>query len=101
MQTRSEVDALVARVASASLGGHTITRVMSGPSVDLDGLNAVRVTIVLSNDDIEVTGDAAMNTIVDLHQALQRAGDDRFPLVDFTTEEDLASDADLESEPSV
>lgn len=73
---------------------------MSEPSVELDGLDAVRVTIVLSNDDVAVTGDAAMNTIVDIHQALQRAGDDRFPLVDFMTEDELASDADLEPEPS-
>ena len=100
MQTQSEIDALIMRVASTSLGGHKIARVTSEPGVDHDGLEAVRVTIVLSDDDVSLTGDAALNTIVEMRQALQSVGDDRFPFVDFTNESELASDADFESEPS-
>ncbi len=101
MQMQPETDALIARVASASLSGHKIARVVSEPGVDVDGLDAVRVTIVLSDDDNCLTGDAALNTIVDLHQALQNVGDERFPFVTFTNESELASDADPESGPSL
>ena len=79
MQTQSDIDVLIARAASAALGDHTIARVSSEPGVDSDGVDAIRVMIVLSGRDDTVTGDAALNAIVDIHQASQKAGDDRFP----------------------
>ena len=100
MQTQIDIDAIVTRVASATLKGHRIARVSSEPTVDMDGVDAIRVTIVLSEGDDTITGDAALDTIVDVHQALQRAGDQRFPFIDFTNKDELASDVDPEPEPS-
>ena len=100
MQTRSEIDDLIARAAAPALGDHHIARISSRSGVDSDGLEAVRITIVLSGHDDTLSGDAALNAIVDVHQALQKTGDERFPYIDFTNEHDLASDADPEPDPS-
>jgi hypothetical protein len=101
MQTQSEIDALIARAASTALGKHTVAHISSKPGVDSDGLDAVRVMIVLSGRDDTLTGDAALSAIVNIRQALQEAGDERFPYVEFTNEYELASDADPEPDPSV
>jgi len=64
---------------------------------DSDGQDALRVTIVLKRGGIDnVTGDGALNTIVGVGQALSAAREDRFPIIDFVTEEELEADADLE-----
>ena len=98
MQTAFDIDALITRVASATLKDYRIARISSEPTVDMDGVDAIRVTIVLSEGDDTITGDAALDTIVDVHQALQKAGDQRFPFINFTNEDEMASDADPESE---
>lgn len=72
METQVDVDALVTRVASATLRGHGIARVSSAPTVDMDGVDAIHVTIVLSEEDDTITGDAALNTIVDVRHTSGR-----------------------------
>ena len=96
MQTSFDIDALITRVASAPLKGHKLARISSEPSVDMDGVDAIRVTIVLSEGDDTIAGDAALDTIVDVHQALQREGEHRRPFFTFTNEDELASDVDPE-----
>ncbi|RYC31469.1 hypothetical protein D3273_13915 [Lichenibacterium minor] len=94
MDTNFDLDGLVGQVAAASLPGHRIARIATEPDVDADGLQGIRVVVVLVGDDASLSGDEALNTIVDLRQALQKAGDDRFPFVDFTNESELAADVD-------
>ena len=101
MQTQADIDALISRVASAALASHVIAQVSSRPGIDSDGLDVLRVVIVLSGRDDSLTGDAALNTIVDIRRALQENGDGRFPYVEFTNEHELASDVDPEPDPSV
>lgn len=100
MQTQSQLDALVARVTTASLPGYRVARISSEPEIDPDGLEGLRVTIVLAGDPAGLSEDAALDILVDLRQALQEAGDDRFPFVDITSESELAADADPEPGPS-
>ena len=99
MQAQSDLDAMIARVASSSLRGRPVARITSKPEIDQDGLEGVRVTIVLAGDSKGVSDDAALDVIVDLRQALEKVGDDRFPFVDITSESELAADADPESGP--
>lgn len=100
MGIRFDLDRLVGEVATASLPGHEIATIVTKPDVDADGLEAIRVTVVLADDDASLSGDEMLNVIVDLRQALQEAEDDRFPYVDFTNESEMAADADPESGPS-
>jgi len=101
MQTQFDLDELVRRVASASLEAHTIARIFSEPTLDSTGQDAVHVTIVLTGGDRGLSGDVALDTIVAIRQSLQKDGDQRTPIINFTNEEELASDVSFESGPSL
>ena len=101
MQTPADIDALISQVASAALASHVVAQVSSRSGVDSDGLDALRVVIVLSGHDDTLTGDAALSTIAGIRRALQENGDGCFPYVEFTNEHELASDVDPEPDPSV
>lgn len=100
MDMQSDLDRLVGQVVVASLPDHRIANTAMKADIDADGLEGLRVTVVLMGDDMSLSGDEALNTIVDLRQALQKAGDDRFPFVDFTNESELAADVDPQPGPS-
>ena len=42
----------------------------------------------------KVNGDAALDTIVMIQRELQKFGEERFPIIEFVTEDELASDGD-------
>ncbi len=65
------------------------------------GQDAVHVTIVLTGGDRGLSGDVALDSIVAIRQSLQKDGDQRTPIINFTKEEELASDVSFESGPSL
>lgn len=65
------------------------------------GQDAVHVTIVLTGGDRGLSGDVALDTIVAIRQSLQKDGDQRTPIINFTNEKELASDVSFESGPSL
>jgi len=94
----SEVSQVVAKVASATLSGVDLSRVVSEPTTTFDGDEALHVTIVLRGTNLErLTGHAAIDTLVGIVKSLQTSGDDRFPIIDYTTEEELEQDDSPES----
>jgi len=71
---------------------------MSEPTLDSRGEEALQVTIVLHRyDDRMFKGGAVSNTLLEIVESLQKSGDDRFPIIFYATEEDLAQDDDPES----
>ena len=100
MQTSGDVNQIVMRVASTSLIGHVVATVSSEPAFDSDGRDAVHITVVFAEGDNSVSGDLALDTIVDIRQALQRAGEQRTAIINFTNEQELRSDVDPELGPS-
>lgn len=101
MQSMDTLDALVKQVASQSLKGHVVAQVFSEPTSDSMGQDAVHITIVVADDDRNLSGDLALDTIVDIGQALQKAGEQRTPIISFTNERELESDVDPEFGPSL
>ena len=94
----SQIDEIVERAASAALRRVGVRRVFSAPTTDSDGHEALNVTIVLeSGSGRHASGDEALNAIVQVGQDLQQAGEDRQPIIEFATEEELASNDDSES----
>jgi hypothetical protein len=94
----ARVDEIAGKAAAATLKKTGISRVFSAPIVDLDGKEALSVTVVLkSGTSAKVKGDAAFDTIVRIGQDLSLAGDDRLAVVHFATEEELAAIGDPES----
>jgi hypothetical protein len=77
-------------VARANLPPQGVVRVESEPTFDSEGHDALRVTIVVSPEAAEkITGDAAVDTLVQIHGRLRDAGDERFPIIEYTTEAEL------------
>jgi hypothetical protein len=67
-----------------------LERVIVEPTVDSQGEEALRVTLVLDPEVVgRVTGAAALDVIVEIRQALQSVGDNRFPIIDYATEQEL------------
>jgi hypothetical protein len=95
----TKINEVVNKAASATLKKPaSVRRVMSEPTVDFDGDEALQITIVLNNGVAEeITGDEALDTLVNVSKALQAASEDRFPYISYVTEEELASSGDAES----
>jgi hypothetical protein len=82
-------------VATANLGSSSVSVVNIAPTTDSAGDAALRVTIVFTPGSTDaISGDAALNTLVQLQHALQNEGEDRFPIVEYATEDELKAGAD-------
>jgi len=68
---------------------------MSQPTVDSEGRDALRITIVIeSGAAARIKGDAALDTLVQIQDRLREAGEERFPIVEYATKEELEESGD-------
>ena len=95
----AKVNAVVNKAASAVLKQRAgVQRVLSEPESDSQGHEALHITIVLKRGGADqISGDNALDTLVGVEKALREAKEDRFPIIDFVTEEELESSGDTES----
>jgi hypothetical protein len=64
--------------------------VIAEPFVDSQGDAALRITIVLRpNVAMRLTGDAVLDTLVQIQRRLSQEGEERFPLIEYATREEL------------
>ncbi len=91
MLKNAQIVKIATAVAKANLKPRNVVRVMAEPTVDSEGEDALRITIVIRSGVVaKITGDAFLNTLVELQNRLRTAGEDRFPIVEYATEEELA-----------
>jgi hypothetical protein len=95
----TKVNDVVKRAAAAVLKPKAgVKRVFSERAADSDGQEALHITIVLKRGSLDnISGEMALNTLVGIGKALLEAKDERFPIIDYVTEEELASSDDAES----
>ena len=91
-----KIRALVQNVATATLGSAHVKDFLSEPTTDLDGNAALKVTIVLASEASATTmaPNAALDTLVRVHDELLKKGDERFPFIRYATAEDLQAGAE-------
>jgi hypothetical protein len=95
MLTEDDIQTIALNVARASLGSSKVVSVMSEPTVDSVGDAALAITIVLTPEATDsISGDAVIKSLSGIQQALQAAGDHRFPIVDYVTTDELVDVAD-------
>ena len=83
----SEIALEAARRGGANAG---LERVMTEPTLDSEGKDAVRITLVLTPDAVQsLTGDEALDILVSIQQSLSREGEERFPIGEYATEGEL------------
>jgi hypothetical protein len=98
MLPATKIDEIVRDVAAKELPRESVDHVISSDSTDSEGHDAVRIVIFLKPNVLEgVKGDAVLDTLVGIQTRLSAEGEDRFPLVEYASTDDLESDGDAES----
>jgi hypothetical protein len=86
---------IATEVAIANLSQQNFTSIVSSPSIDSTGQEALRITIVIpTGAEQGIQGDAALSTLVQMQERLREAGEDRFPIIEYSTEAELAESGD-------
>src|ERR1700710_209900 len=97
MRELARVNNIVKKAASTVLKRH-LQRVFSERTADSQGQEALHITIVLKPGGADnISGDMALDTLVEVETALRDASEYRFPIIDFATEEELESSGETES----
>jgi len=92
------INEIAKNVAIANLKARNVDRVFSEPTIDSRGEDALRITIVIKPGVVtKIKGDALLDTLVQLHNELQKAGENRLPIVEYATQEELEQSDDPES----
>jgi hypothetical protein len=96
MLDNSKIAKIARDVVTANLSNSAaVIDVTAAPRVDSEGRDALRITIVLRPiNNARIEGEAALGTLVQIHTQLQAAGDDRFPLLEYTTENEAIAVGD-------
>jgi hypothetical protein len=79
----------------ASANSVSVTSVSSSPTIDSEGHDALRITIVVqSGSELKIGGDAALDTLVGIKYRLRREGEERLAIVEYATKEELEAGGD-------
>jgi len=97
MLKNDDVVDIATRVAKAKLGEKNVLRVLSEAATDSEGQEALRITIVIGPKVAKrLKGDAVLDTLAEISSRLLKAGEGRFPIIEYATEAEL-QDAASES----
>jgi len=95
MLENKEIIQIAKRIATANLSSQNFTSIASSTGVDSAGQEALRITITIPpGAESKITGDAALNTLVQMQDSLREAGEDRFPIIEYATTKELAESGD-------
>lgn len=84
-----QIQALMKEVAAGVMPATQLLDVRTEPALDADGKDALRITVVISDDAARsLTGAQLANLLLDVHDGLLREGDERFPLISYATPTD-------------
>ena len=99
MQLKEDkINQIVREIATANLTPYTSGRVVNEPTTDSVGQDALKITIVIAPDAAsKIKGDAVVDTLVQIRDRLREEGDERFPIIEYATEEELMDSGDAES----
>lgn len=90
-----DIAEIATRVAAGKVSEAGLERVITTPITDSEGHDALRITLVLKAQAASaLTGDAALDLLVQLQQALRGKGEERLPIIEYATEDELKADAD-------
>lgn len=94
----AEINDIVRDIAARHLGALGVEAVNTEPTVDSQDKDALRITIVIASARAaSESGDALLDTLSEIHRTLSEKGDERFPIIEYATKEELESVDDPES----
>ncbi len=94
LETRKIVE-IAKAAASANLRPSVMSTIVNSATTDSTGKDAIRITFVLPpGSSAAIGGDAAVNILVEIRQKLENEGDDRFPIIEYATQDELEESGD-------
>lgn len=98
MLDTEKVSEIARQAATANLASDSVQSVFTESATDSEGREALRLRIVIKSAALQkLKGDAVLDTLVDIQHRLHEAGEDRFPIVEYITEDELAESGRPES----
>ena len=95
MLDEKRIREIAQEAATANLTSANFTSIASSTATDSEGHEALRIVIVIKpGAETKIEGDAALDTLVEIQNRLRKEGEERFPLVEFATEEELSATGD-------
>lgn len=93
---------LIQQAISEELGAENVLRILYEPTTDSHGRDALRITVVISPGAAAQLekGAAALNALVSLKERLREMREGRTPIVEYSTEAELAQDGNTKSRAS-
>jgi len=97
MIENEKIAQIAAQIATENLSVSSVSTATSESTVDSEGRDALKITIVLtpgSTAAIKSKASAVLDTLVQIKKKLQEEGEERFPIVEYATSEELAESGD-------
>lgn len=92
MLDADKINEIIREIAEANLGSGTVDHVLSEPAVDSQGNDALRITIVITPSAAsKLVGDPLLDTLLQIQTTLSEKGEERFPIVEYATKDELAA----------
>lgn len=86
-----EIQKLLRQVADGILDSNELLEVRTEASVDADGEDALRITLIITDAAAKsLDGEQLSQLLTDLHDTLLTKGEERFPVLHFSTPSDPA-----------
>jgi hypothetical protein len=95
MLDEKKISQIAREVATANLSSANFTSIDIATMVDMEGHEALRITIVLNPGAVSrIDGDAALDTLVQMQDRLRKEGEERFAILEYATAEELSESGD-------
>ena len=91
MLDNKRIRQIAEQVATANLSSANFTSIRSSTTTDSEGHEALRITIIIKpGAEAKIKGDAALDTLVQIQDRLRKEGEERLPIVEYATKEELS-----------
>jgi hypothetical protein len=95
MLDKEEIATITKAAATTTLGSQSFVDVANTAITDSTGGDALQITIVLTPGSTDaITGERALRTLGEIRTRLQEAGEQRLPIVEYATQEELTESGD-------
>jgi hypothetical protein len=98
MLEADQISRIVSEVVQANTTPASVLGVKTEPATDSKGEEALRITIVVTPDAVkQLEAGPVLDALVQVQNRLREAGEERFPIVQYATEEELEDIGDPQS----
>ncbi len=95
MMEALELQNLAKKIVRKRMPSVHLDAVLTENTTSSNGESALRITLVLTPESVDaISGEDALKLLVDIRHGLEREGDDRFPIVEYATADDLDGEED-------